>query len=95
MEDFKRIFKMSDERYDRMKWIAQIGIPVIAGLYFGISKYVPLPAAENVVGILMEIDLALGVILGISSLSYHKEIELKQQYQNHTITAEDKENDRA
>lgn len=93
MEEFKRIFKMSDERYDRLKWIAQIGIPVIAGLYFGISKYVPLPAAENVVGILMEIDLALGVVLGISSASYHKEIEYKQYQKQAAITEEDRENE--
>ena len=66
--------KLSNKMYDILKWIAQYFIPAVATLYFGIASIWHLPYAEEVVGTLTAIDTFLGVVLGISSAKYNKEI---------------------
>jgi hypothetical protein len=65
--------KMTNEMYDRLKWIAQLLLPALATLYFALSGIWGLPYGEQVVGTLTAIDTFLGVILGISSSQYNKE----------------------
>lgn len=65
---------MSNKTYDICKWIAQILLPALATLYFGLSQIWGLPYAEEVVGTVSVIDAFLGVILGISTANYNKQI---------------------
>lgn len=66
--------KMSNETYDRWKWCAQILIPAVSALYFGLSQIWGLPYGEEVVGTLACVDTFLGVILGVSTANYNKEV---------------------
>lgn len=66
---------MSNKLYDILKWIAQILLPAIGTLYFGLAGIWNLPYAENVVGTITVIDTFLGCILGISSAEYKKKNE--------------------
>lgn len=65
--------KMSNAVYDCLKWIAQILLPALGALYFGLAGIWGFPFAEEIVGTLAVIDTFLGVILGISSMNYNKE----------------------
>ena len=65
---------MNNKTYDRLKWIAQILLPAIATLYFAIAKIWNLPYAEEIVGTITAVDTFLGVLLGISTNKYNKEV---------------------
>ena len=67
--------KMSNKVYDTLKWIAQILLPALGTLYFGLAGIWGFPYAEQIVGTITVIDTFLGVVLGISSAKYKKEEE--------------------
>ena len=67
--------KLSNEMYDKLKWIAQILLPALGTLYFALAQIWNLPYAEAIVGTLTAIDAFLGAILGISTLNYRKGLE--------------------
>lgn len=56
--------------YDKLKWLAQIGLPAMGTLYFALAQIWGLPSAEEVVGTVVAIDTFLGVLLGISQNQY-------------------------
>lgn len=60
--------------YDWLKWIAQIVLPAFGTLYFTLAGIWGLPSANEIVGTVMAVDLFLGVLLGISTASYNKQI---------------------
>jgi len=64
--------KMSNKFYDVLKWIAMVVIPAIGTLYFALASIWGWPYAEQVVGTLSAVDTFLGVVLGISSAQYKK-----------------------
>lgn len=64
--------KMNDKVYDTLKWIAQILLPALGSLYFGIASIWGLPFSEQVVGTITCLDVFLGALLGISSAMYKK-----------------------
>lgn len=63
---------MSNEVYDRLKWVAQILIPAAATLYFTLAQIWGLPYGEEITGTLAAVDAFLGVLLGISTYKYNK-----------------------
>ena len=63
--------------YDVLKYIAQIGLPAIATLYFALSSIWGLPYGEQIVGTITAVDCFLGALLGISSIQYNKSQEDK------------------
>ena len=67
--------KMSNKAYDICKYICQYVLPALGTLYFALAQIWSLPYAEQIVGTIAAIDTFLGVILGISSASYHKEVQ--------------------
>ena len=71
--------KMSNKAYDTLKWIAQILLPAIGTLYFALAQIWDFPLAEQIVGTITAVDAFLGVLLGISSNNYYKEIENKEK----------------
>ena len=64
--------KLPDKIYDLLKWVAQIVLPALGTLYFTIASIWGLPYAEQVVGTVTAVDAFLGVVLGISTVSYKK-----------------------
>ena len=66
---------MSNNGYDRLKWIALIFIPAIGALYFGLAQIWGFPYGEEIVGTLTLIDTFLGALLGISTAQYNKGAE--------------------
>ena len=69
--------KFTNSMYDKLKWIAQILIPAVATLYFALAGIWGFPYGEQIVGTLNAIDTFLGVILGISTMQYNKDGDLK------------------
>ena len=66
--------KLSNTTYDALKWAAQYLLPAAGTLYFSISQIWGLPCGEQVVGTITALDTFLGVLLGLSSNTYNKEI---------------------
>lgn len=66
---------MSNRTYDVLKWIAQILIPALGALYFGLAKIWGFPYGTEIVGTLALIDTFMGALLGISSDAYYKELD--------------------
>ena len=64
--------KLTNKAYDVLKWIAQILLPALATLYFGIAQIWGLPYAEAVIGTISIVDAFLGTLLGISTYQYNK-----------------------
>lgn len=65
---------MSDKAYDLLKWVAMYLLPALGTLYFALAGIWGLPYGEQIVGTITAIDTFLGVILGISSSKYKKEV---------------------
>lgn len=68
---------MSNKVYDVLKFVAQIVLPAVGALYFGLSKYWNLPYPEEIVGTITCVDTFLGALLGISSVNYYKKEQAK------------------
>lgn len=62
---------MKNKTYDILKYIAQIVLPALGTLYFGLASIWNLPYGEQVVGTITAIDTFLGVLLGISTKKYN------------------------
>lgn len=69
------MMSMSNNTYDKLKWIAQILLPALGTLYFALSKVWGLPYATEIVGTITAIDAFLGAVLGISTAQYNKGTE--------------------
>lgn len=63
--------ELPDKVYDILKWVAQIVLPAIGALYFGLCAIWGFPYGEQVVGTITVVDTFLGAILGISSTKYN------------------------
>jgi len=65
---------MSNKTYDVLKWIAQLLLPALATLYFALAQIWGFPYGEEIVGTITAVDAFLGVILGISTVQYNKQL---------------------
>lgn len=61
---------LTNETYDKLKWIAQILIPALGTLYFALCRIWGLPYGEQILGTVVSIDTFLGALLGLSSANY-------------------------
>lgn len=66
------MFKMSNELYDKLKFIAQILLPACGTLYFALASIWGLPYGEQIVGTITAVDAFLGACLGISTKNYQE-----------------------
>ena len=66
--------KMKNSTYDLLKKIAQYWLPALGTLYFALASIWGLPYAEQIVGTITAVDTFLGVILGVSTAQYNKDI---------------------
>jgi hypothetical protein len=67
--------KFSKNTYDFLKWVAQFLLPAAGTLYFALASIWNLPHGEQVVGTITAVDTFLGVLLGISSNAYYKDLK--------------------
>lgn len=66
--------KMSNKMYDILKFIAQYVLPALATCVATIFKIWNLPYGVEISATIMAVDTALGVILGISTYNYNKDL---------------------
>lgn len=66
--------KMSNRLYDLFKWVALYLLPALGTLYFALAGIWGFPYGEAIVGTITAVDTFLGVILGISTRQYNKNI---------------------
>ena len=64
--------KLNSKVYDVLKWIALCVLPALGTLYFALAGIWGFPYGEEIVGTITAIDTFLGVILGISTVSYNR-----------------------
>ena len=64
----------SNKTYDILKWIAMYLIPAAGTLYFALATIWNLLYGEEIVGTLTAVDTFLGVLLGISTNQYNKNL---------------------
>lgn len=67
--------KFNKNTYDVLKWVAQFLLPAAGTLYFALANIWNLPNGEQVVGTITAVDAFLGVLLGISSNTYYKDLK--------------------
>lgn len=63
---------MSNKTYDILKFIAQIVLPALGALYFGLAQIWGFPYGDEIVGTISVVDAFLGAVLGISTAQYNK-----------------------
>lgn len=68
----KKLMIKNNEVYDTLKYVAQIVLPALAALYFGLSEIWGFPYGPEIVGTITVVDTFLGVTLGISSKQYEE-----------------------
>jgi len=61
---------ITGKKYDWLKWIAQILLPLLGTLYFAFSGILDLPKVDVVIGVIIVLDLILGTVLWISQVMY-------------------------
>lgn len=66
--------KLNNKWYDRLKWVAMYLLPGLGTLYFALASIWGLPYGEEIVGTITAVDTFLGVILGISTANYNKNL---------------------
>lgn len=66
----KNASMLSNTWYDRLKFLAQIGLPAIGSFYLVLSGVWGFPNGEQVVGSITATCLLLGTLLGLSSSKY-------------------------
>jgi hypothetical protein len=66
-------FRLSNDVYDILKFIAQIVLPALGTLYFALAGIWGWPYGEQIVGTITAVDAFLGALLGISTATYNKE----------------------
>lgn len=67
--------KMNNKVYDVLKFIAQYILPALATCVATIFKIWNIPYGVEISATIMAIDTFLGVILGISTYNYNKEMK--------------------
>ena len=67
--------RLSNKVYDILKWIAMYLLPASGTLYFALAGIWGFPYGEQIVGTITAVDTFLGVILGISTAQYNKNIK--------------------
>ena len=61
--------------YDILKWFALTGIPTLAFLWINLARIWGFPYADAIGSTIELVAVALGLLLGISSIKYQKSIE--------------------
>ena len=71
--NFKEVFEMSNEDYDKMKYIVEIILPALATFIAAVGFGLNWEATKVIVLVLTATNALLGTVLGISNLNYKEE----------------------
>lgn len=66
---------LSDQLYNKLKFVAQVLLPALGTLYFALAGIWGLPYGEQIVGTITAIDTFLGALLGLSTMQYRKSLK--------------------
>ena len=69
----KSVFRMSDSAYDFLSSLVKYILPALGTLYFTMAQIWGLPYGEQVVGTIVAVTTALGIMIGISKKNYDNE----------------------
>lgn len=61
----------SNDTYNRIKWVAQYFLPALGTLCYLVCGIWNISVGSQIVGTIVALDTALGVLLGISSANYN------------------------
>ena len=67
-------FKMENDTYDFLKYIALIVLPALATLYSTLAGVWGLPYAEQIPVTIMAVDTFMGILLKLSTDEYNREL---------------------
>lgn len=65
--------KMKNETYDVLKWVVMLALPALATLLTSLGAIWDIALAPQLADTVVAINAALAMMLGISSINYHKE----------------------
>lgn len=68
---------VTNGQFDFMKRTAELGLPAVGALYFGLAQIWGLPAAEEVVGTVAILNTFVGVVVVIVRGQYNTNTEVK------------------
>lgn len=71
--------KIPNKVYDVLKWVGLICLPAVAWLISTIGADVGIADPEKWARILNAVGTFIGIIIGVSTLNYNKEINAAQQ----------------
>lgn len=74
--------KLDNKVYEVLKYVTQYILPALATLVMSLGNIWGLPYSEQISLTLVAADTALGVMLGISSNNYYKQLEEKEAAKN-------------
>lgn len=63
---------LSDAQYNQLKFLAQVVLPALGALYFGLAAIWGLPEADKVVGTITTVDVFLGIFLIRETKKYNE-----------------------
>lgn len=66
--------RISNEAYDRIKWIALAFIPALEVLILTVGKIWGLPYYDNIGATVAAVGVFLAAIIGVSSKTYYEEL---------------------
>lgn len=67
--------KLNNTLYNILKWLCLIVLPAIGTLYYALAGIWGFPYGEQVVATITAICTFIGTIIGISTISYNKEVK--------------------
>lgn len=66
---------ISNKLYDYLKWLCLIALPALSTLYWSLASIWDWPYIEQISGTIAAVGTFLGVLLGVSTVQYNKEID--------------------
>lgn len=63
--------KLNDKIYDILKWVAILALPAFAQFIPNVFEIWCIPYGEQIGDTLQAISVLLGILLGISAVTYH------------------------
>ena len=66
---------MKNKTYDRLKWVAVIGLPALATFVVTVTGIWGLPYGEPIGATIMAADTLLGAVLNIKSKKYNEQTD--------------------
>lgn len=65
--------KLSNETYDKLKWVALVLLPAVEVLWLALGKIWGFPYLTEIGSTIAAVDVFLGTILGVSAKNYWKD----------------------